>query len=207
MHLLPLARSYRAAGMPMMLNRLRRQMPLSFRMTTRLVRRFARRQDGAAAIEFAMVALPFLSLLFAIMETALVFFAGQTLEAAAAEASRLIMTGQAQQANYTAADFKNQVCARIYGLFDCAGGITVDVKNYSNFGSIDNKPPVSNGSFDASKTGYALAGPGCIQVVTLYYQWPTYVTMLGLSNLNGGSHLMSATAVFKNEPYSASGAC
>src|SRR6185312_6437116 len=97
--------------------------------------------------------------LFAIIETALVFFAGQTLEAAAAEASRLIMTGQAQQANYTAADFKNQVCSRIYGLFDCAGGMTVDVKNYSTFGSINNTAPVSNGSFDASKTGYSLAGP------------------------------------------------
>jgi Flp pilus assembly protein TadG len=193
--------------MPMMLNKLSRRMPRPFRLTAQLIRRFARRQDGAAAVEFAMVALPFLSLLFAIIETALVFFAGQTLEAAAAEASRLIMTGQAQQANYTAADFKNQVCARIYGLFDCAGGMTVDVKNYSTFGSINNTAPVSNGQFDASKTGYALAGPGCIQVVTLYYQWPIYVAMLGLSNLNGGSHLMTATAVFKNEPYSTSGAC
>jgi Flp pilus assembly protein TadG len=182
-------------------------MPRPFRLSTRLLRRFARRQDGAAAVEFAMVALPFLSLLFAIIETALVFFAGQTLEAAAAEASRLIMTGQAQQANYTAADFKNQVCARIYGLFDCASGMTVDVKNYSTFGSINNTAPVSNGAFDSSKTGYSLAGPGCIQVVTLYYQWPVYITMLGLSNLNGGSRLMSATAVFKNEPYSTSGGC
>lgn len=190
-----------------MLDMLRRRMPSPFRLATRLVRRFARRQDGAAAIEFAMVALPFLSLLFAIIETALVFFAGQTLETAAAEASRLIMTGQAQQANYTAADFKKEVCSRIYGLFDCSGGMTVDVKNYSTFGSINHTPPVSNGSFDASKTGYAPAGPGCIQVVTLYYQWPVYVSMLGLSNLNGGSRLMSATAVFKNEPYSTSGAC
>src|SRR5665213_1126528 len=51
------------------------------------VRRFVREQDGAAAIEFGLVAVPFLALTFAIMETALVFFSGQTLEAAAAASS------------------------------------------------------------------------------------------------------------------------
>ena len=51
----------------------------------RIARRFVHRQDGAAAIEFALVAAPFLALTFAILETAMVFFAGQTLETAAAE--------------------------------------------------------------------------------------------------------------------------
>ena len=41
--------------------------------------RFARHQDGTAAVEFALVAVPFLALLFAILETALVFFTGQTM--------------------------------------------------------------------------------------------------------------------------------
>lgn len=170
---------------------------------SRLARRFVRKQDGAAAVEFALVAVPFLALTFAILETALVFFAGQTLEAAVTDASRLIMTGQAQTASYTASDFKNAVCARIYGLFDCTGGMYVDVKNYSDFSSISNTAPVTNGTFDSSKTGFQMAGPNCIQVVTLYYQWPIYVTMLGnnLSNLNGGNRLLAATAVFRNEPY------
>src|SRR5262245_7928851 len=57
-------------------------------------RRLIRQQDGAAAIEFGLVAAPFLALLFAIMETAIVFFAGQALETAAADSARLIMTGQ-----------------------------------------------------------------------------------------------------------------
>jgi Flp pilus assembly protein TadG len=172
-----------------------------------LVRGFARRQDGAAAIEFAMVALPFFGLLFAILQTAIIFFAGQALQAAVADSSRLIMTGQAQQANYTAADIKNAVCARITALFNCSAGVTVDVKNYATFGAIDSTPPLSNGQFDASKTGYSPAGPGCIQVVTLYYQWPVYVALLGLSNMNNGYRLMSATSVFKNEPYSTTGTC
>lgn len=39
---------------------------------------------------------PFLALLFAIMETGLIFFTGQALETAVADSARLIMTGQAQ---------------------------------------------------------------------------------------------------------------
>ena len=173
-------------------------------------RHFCRRQDGAAAVEFAMVAMPFLLLTFAILETALVFFAGQSLQAAAADSARLIMTGQAQQSSYTASDFKNQVCARIYGLFDCASSMTVDVKNYSTFGNAAtgvNSTPTTNGTFDSSKTGYTLGGPGCIQVVTLYYQWPVFIPMLDLSQYGSNSRLLQATSVFKNEPYSTSGTC
>lgn len=175
----------------------------------KLARRFIRQQDGAAAVEFALVAVPFLALLFAILETALVFFAGQTLEAAVADASRLIMTGQAQTAGYSKDDFKTQVCNRIYGLFDCSGGVYVDVQQYSTFGAVSNASPVTSGVFDTTRMNYVPGGPGCIEVVKLYYQWPIYVSLLGnnLSNLNGNKRLLVATAVFRNEPYSTSGTC
>ncbi len=175
----------------------------------RLARRFVRQQDGAAAVEFALVAAPFLALLFAVLETAFVFFANQTLEATAADAARLVMTGQAQTAGYTQGDFKNAVCARVYGLFDCANGMTVDVKTYTTFGSVNNTPPVTNGVFDTTKAGYIPGGPGCIVVVTLYYQWPIYVSMYNtaLSNLNGNKRLLVATSVFRNEPYGPAGTC
>jgi Flp pilus assembly protein TadG len=178
-------------------------------LPVRVLRRFARRQDGAAAVEFSLVALPFLALTFAIIETALVFFAGQTLEAAVADSARLIMTGQAQNANYTASDFKTQVCNRVGGLFDCAGGVYVDVKSYTTFGAISSTQPVTNNQFDSTKVGYSLAGPGCIQVVSLYYKWPIYVSLLGnsLSNLSGNYRLLAASAVFKNEPYTTTGGC
>ena len=178
-------------------------------LPSRLARRFVRQQDGAAAVEFALVAAPFLALTFAILETAFVFFAQQTMEATAADASRLVMTGQAQTAGYTQADFKNAVCSRVYGLFDCANGMTVDVKTYTTFGSVNNTAPVTNGNFDSTQTGYVPGGPGCIVRVTLYYQWPIYVSMYNaaLSNLNGNLRLLVATAVFRNEPYGPAGSC
>lgn len=182
---------------------LRRLMPV------RIARRFARQQDGAAAVEFALVAAPFLALTFAIIETAFVFFAGQTLEATAADSARLIMTGQAQTSGFSKADFKTAVCARVYGLFDCANGMTIDVKTYSNFSSVNNTPPVTNGTFDTSQAAYNPGGPSCIVVVTLYYQWPIYVSMFSdnLSNLNGNKRLLVATSVFRNEPYGPAGSC
>src|SRR5262245_19316747 len=94
---------------------------------------FARHQEGAAAVEFGLVAAPFLALVFAIMETALVFFSGQALETAVADSARLIMTGQAQTSGYNQATFKNAVCAKIYGLFDCQNGVYVDVQTFTNF--------------------------------------------------------------------------
>ena len=92
---------------------------------------FVRKDDGSAAVEFGMVAAPFLLLVFAIMETAIVFFAGQALETAVANSARLIMTGQAQTQGFDQAAFKNAVCGKIYGLFNCASGVYVDVKTYT----------------------------------------------------------------------------
>lgn len=43
------------------------------------LRRFGRNRRGSAAVEFALVAPVFFALIFAIIETALVFFAGQVL--------------------------------------------------------------------------------------------------------------------------------
>src|SRR5438094_4184844 len=106
-------------------------------------RRFARQQDGAAAVEFGLVAAPFLAMTFAIMETAVIFFAGQALETAAADSSRLIMTGQAQTQGYDQAKFKTAVCAKIYGLFNCTAGLYIDVKNYSSFASVSTGKPIN----------------------------------------------------------------
>src|SRR5215212_10034275 len=172
-------------------------------MNVRIVQRFARGEDGAAAVEFAIVAAPFLALMFAIMETSLVFFASQTLETAVADSARLIMTGQAQAQNFTAAQFKTEVCNRVKGLFDCTGGLQIDVKTYTGFGSVDNSKPVDANGNLKTNFGYTPGGPGDIVVVRLMYQFPVYASLLGfnLSDMAGGKRLVMATAAFRNEPY------
>jgi Flp pilus assembly protein TadG len=167
------------------------------------IRRFVRRQDGAAAVEFGLVAAPFLALMFAILETALVFFSGQVLETAAADSARLIMTGQAQQQGFNQTAFKNAVCAKIYGLFDCANGVYIDVKTYTSFSNVDTSLPIDANGNLVENFNYQPGGPGDIVVVRLYYKWPIYVDLLGSSsaNLAGNKRLLVSTVAFRNEPY------
>jgi Flp pilus assembly protein TadG len=185
-------------------------MPAKFVAVSRLfsrpliVRRLARLEEGEAAVEFALVAAPFLALVFAIIETAVVFFASQALETAGADSARLIMTGQAQMQGFDQAKFKEAVCARIYGVFDCAAGLHVDVKKYDAFGGINPAKPIdANGALDAGSFGYQPGGPGDIVVVRLMYQWPVYVSLLGLNlaDMAGGKRLLVSTLAFRNEPY------
>jgi len=155
-------------------------------------------------VEFGLVAAPFLALVFAIIETAVVFFAGQALETAVADSSRLILTGQAQSQSFDASAFKNAVCNKIYGLFDCQNGVYVDVRTISSFASVTMPSPIdAQGNFQ-SNFSFQPGGPGDIVVVRLFYQYPVYVSLLGfnLSNINGGKRLLAATAAFRNEPYS-----
>lgn len=174
-------------------------------VATRLgLRRFARAQDGAAAIEFGLVAVPFLAILFAIMETAFVFFAGQSLEFAVAQSGRLIMTGQAYAAGYDQTSYKNAVCANVVALFDCANKLYVSVQNFTTFANATTSPPYdSSGQLDTSKMVYQPGNPGDVVVVSFYYQWPIYVSLLSnnLSNQSGQNRLLVATSVFRNEPY------
>jgi len=165
------------------------------------VRRFCRRDEGAAAVEFSLVMLPFLTLMFVIMETAVVFFAEQTLETAAADSARLIMTGQAASQSFDATAFKNAVCQRIYGLFDCTNGMYVDVSSNGSSTTFSNSV-----TYDAQGkpiTSYQPGNPGDYVRVRLIYQWPIVVPLVQqwLVNSGGNTRQLVATIAFKNEPY------
>ena len=96
--------------MPLTINTRRGTIRLEGALAT-LVRRFRREDDGVTAVEFALVSVPFLGLLFAIFETAFVFFAVQGVEAAVNDAARMVMTGQVQYVSgiSSAAEFKDKV--------------------------------------------------------------------------------------------------
>jgi Flp pilus assembly protein TadG len=180
--------------------------PIRSRLTAgAVIRRFRADRRASAAVEFAFIAPLFFCLLFAIIEVALIFFAGQTLETATQDSARMIMTGQAQTGNYTQAQFKNDLCSRIVALFDCQNGIYIDVKSYPSFASISLSNPVdANNKFTSANFSYNPGSAGDIVVVRVFYQWPLFVTGLGfnVSNLAGNMFLLSATAAFRNEPYS-----
>jgi Flp pilus assembly protein TadG len=164
--------------------------------------RFRRNRRGSAAVEFALVAPVFFALLFAIIETGLMFFASQVLETITQDSARMILTGQAQSASYTQAQFQSYVCSQIPALFNCAN-VYVDVESYPAFTNVTINSQIDASNNFINNMQYNPGGPGDIVVVRLFYQWPLFVTGLGynISNLAGSKRLLTATAAFRNEPY------
>lgn len=173
----------------------------------RIVSRFGTDKTGAAALEFALVAGPFFFLLFAIIEVALVFLAGQVLETATADASRLVMTGQAQARNFDQAAFRNAVCQKADVLMNCAG-IGVDVRTYQSFGAASTaRPTTGTGAVNYGSMTYNQGTGGDIVVVRTVYEWPVLMPSFGLviGDLPNGKRLLMATAAFRNEPFGTGG--
>src|ERR1700748_2652002 len=77
--------------------------------TRYVLRRFGGNRQGSAAVEFALVAPMFFALLFAIIESGIMFFAGQVLETVTQTAARTILTGQTQTAGLSQTVFDSQV--------------------------------------------------------------------------------------------------
>lgn len=179
----------------------------------KVLRRFRRSRRGSAAVEFAFIAPIFFVLLFAILETALMFFAAQVLETGTQDSARLMYTNQAQNSKMTQAAFETDLCNRIKVLFTCGGppgtpGLTVVVKSYaagSTIPSSDLADPVAGGVFNG-QSAYVLTNPGDTVLVRAFYQWPLFVTQLGYNianlgrNTSNAKRLLAATAAFRVEP-------
>lgn len=168
----------------------------------RLLRRFRDNGKASTAVEFAIVAPIFFALLFAIIETALMFFASQILETMTQDSARMILTGQAQSANFQQADFKAYVCSQIPAIFSCSN-LVVNVQSFPSFSTA-----VFNSPFDAScqlqSVQYSPGGPGDVVLVQVSYKWQLFVTGFGynIANCPNSQRLLVATAAFQNEPYS-----
>lgn len=174
--------------------------------TAAIRRRFAARllaaRDGSTAVEFAMVALPFCLMMFAILELGLVFVTDSVLENAAIETGRLIRTGQASAQSMTAAQFKTSLCGRM-SIFapDCAARATVDVRVIPQFATTP-PDPMAGGTFNTGALTYSNGNPGDLILVRVWYRQPLLTTFLGqgLSRLNNGAAMLTATTAFRNEP-------
>ncbi len=167
-------------------------------------RRLIRDTSGATAIEFAFVALPFFLLLFAILETFLLFFASQTIETATFSAARQIRTGQAQAAGLDETTFKNLICNQIAGILNCADNLHIDVRTVDGFAAVDLADPINDdGELDDEDFGYDAGGAGEIVVVRAFLEWPLHTNPLGLglANLADGGRLIATATAFRNEPF------
>lgn len=181
----------------------------SIRQVRLLARRFRRAQRGATAVEFAIVAVPFLALLMGIIELALVFSASVALDNAVVASSRRIRTGElvsptgstAQEASRIA--FRNDICAGMGFLqSDCQSNLYVDVRTVSQFSGITLTDPVQNGNFSPGSLTFNTGGASTIVLVRAYYRWNLFAPLMNQALVRlPGQTLLTSVTTFRTEPY------
>ena len=185
--------------------------------------RLARDEQGAVAIEFAVLAPIFFAIVLAIIETAMAFFAQQVLESALQDTTRLIRTGQSQSGTpWNTSDFRRNLCGRAFGFFACSeteagtDRLWVKVTPINTFGvaTAAIQRPIGNNCSLASADPtvdcqWSVAeqfddgSSSSVIVAQAFYKWPTLfnVPWFNLADQAGNNRLLSAVRVFKNEPF------
>ncbi|MBX3597802.1 MAG: pilus assembly protein [Rhizobiaceae bacterium] len=176
-----------------------------------LLSRFYRNSDGATAVEFGLLAIPFLMALFAILETGVQVAAQQLLVNATDDVARQIRTGQITSTNQ--AQLRTMICERIELLVTSGcPGLRVDLRTYPSFQAVANQniDVVGNnivleyGSGGVPKALKAEVGAGgAKQSMRTFYFWPVMVGLLNESfgTAGNGTTLLSATQTWQNEAF------
>ncbi|MDK4740958.1 pilus assembly protein [Rhizobium sp. CB3171] len=183
------------------------------------LRAFVRSRDGAAAIEFALLAIPYFLIIFAILETFVAFIAEQVVSNAVDTVSREIRTGQITAAT-GAQPFRQAFCNEISVIIACSAtelttptNLYLDVESYTSFAAMPTTiPRVSSDPYsDLDTTGFKFAPGGAksMNMVRAYYRWqimtdllrPYLTTIRPSDGSMPTTYLIVATAAFQNENY------
>jgi Flp pilus assembly protein TadG len=171
-------------------------------------RRVAKDTSGAAAVEFALVVWPFIILIFACLQTFLIFFLNQSIQTVADQSGRMYMTGQA--VGLSQANFKTAVCGKLPAPFSCSN-VMVDVQVASSAASLNTAPialtynpcnPNPPGCGQPTNSfSYSGSSPRQYAILRVMYDWPVLGGVWAFANQPNGDLLMVGTSVFQVEPY------
>ncbi|WP_137134899.1 TadE/TadG family type IV pilus assembly protein [Rhizobium sp. FKY42] len=188
-------------------------------------RRFWRSQDGAAAIEFAILAIPYFMIVFAIIETFVAYTAEQVIGNATDTLARQLRTGQitaglGRATDRNQAQFRQLFCNEISIMISCSATeiatptqLYLDVRSFATFALVPTAIPRKSSStyadLDPTSFGYSPGGPKSINIVRAYYRWQIITDLIRpyITNIRpaDGSlptdFLIVATAAFQNEDY------
>jgi len=186
----------------------------------RRIEAFARARDGAAALEFAIIAIPFLVLLFGIFELAFIFIIGISVANATAYEARQIRVGNlitstsSSGAQLDLQDLKTKICNQILLVptTTCLTQIQIDVRTVTSFQISPPHSLVSGTTFNGGSLCYYSGGAGDIVEMRVYYLWQLMTPILlsplanitqvnGVSNVGSGPWAMVYdTEIMKTEP-------
>lgn len=170
---------------------------------------------GAVIVEFALVAAPFMALIFAALLASLAYLAQEALESAVEVAARGIVTGQTQANDIQklaqgltrpqlAEQFRRKGCEQLPGFMSCER-LYVDVKTVPSRSSLlKDVLDLALNAAGQPKTAlsYDLGGQGAIVMVRFIYRWPLPIApTASLNPMGAGSAVLVATSVAKSESY------
>lgn len=166
-------------------------------------------------LEFALVVLPFMALVMAVLETSLAYFVQELLETSVETSARNLVTGKTQAADgvgssggmtkaQLAERFRLESCKSLPSFLSCnrlfsevrSAGAWADVDTSKVAFTLDSNGKVTN-SFK-----YDIGSQGSIVMVRLMYLWPVEASgFLHLNNVGSNQRVMFATSVAKSESY------
>ncbi|PCH80377.1 MAG: hypothetical protein COB90_08525 [Hyphomicrobiales bacterium] len=168
-------------------------------------KRLQRDERGSVAVEFALLTVPFFAILFFIIENALVLWVRESLATSVVDTGRLIRTGQVQTANMGKDAFRSRVCQNMHIMSTyCETNIRVDVREFTSFADVTFQPPFDDdGNFlGTDATQYQPGQRQSVIIMSLFLRWsPALPILSSYSNTPDGDILMSASTVFRNEPF------
>ena len=164
--------------------------------------RLTRSTEGAAAVEFALLILPFCIVIFAIIEISLLFFVDSALDGALVKSARKVRVGYASTNSWTITSFKADVCANLSLSFSCSSGLKVVATVVTNMSSVSYTTSTTNGVLSVTEA-YNTGSSGDYVLIQAFLPWKPILPMYQFagSTLKDGTYILSAATLFKNEPF------
>lgn len=167
---------------------------------------FWRDRRGGAALEFAVVSLPMLTMLVFLAELGYDFFAQVSLDYGVQSAARQIQIGTAQSSS-TAADFQDKyLCPALSGLIPCSSvavNILPVIRDYYADASADFRD--ASGRFDTSAYRYCPGKPNELMLVQAVYTSPSLIAAIipamATASAGGFVHVTQSSTAFINENF------
>jgi Flp pilus assembly protein TadG len=167
---------------------------------------------GSTAMEFAMLAIPFALLVFAILESCISFAGQEVMANITDDVARQLRTGQLKKANVTQDSIKQLICDKMAIIVanSCSDRLLVDLKEYTTFADAAAAGfKIVNGDIVLTQgTNSATFGvsPGLAEsknMLRVFYKWPVMTDFMAkqMANLNGGNTLHFASVTWQNEPF------
>lgn len=164
-------------------------------------RGFWRRDEGATAVEFALLVIPFIFLLLMIVDVALMYLVGGSLTNATQVVARQIRVGTITSSNTSYSTLKSKICAQTMFAVNCTSKIYVSIREITDSSTISSGSPLdSNGNFPTAQTYYTGIGSSTI-LMLVYLPWKPFFIPLGTGQMSDGSYLIAAGSFFQNEPF------